>query len=42
MARKIIEKILTGISDKNMRFSELRTALVKLNFNEMERQKPVK
>lgn len=34
MARKVIEKILTGISDKNIRFNELRTALLKLNFIE--------
>ena len=34
MARKVIEKILTGLSDKNIRFNELRSALVKLNFSE--------
>ena len=34
MARKVIEKILTGLSDKNIRFNELRTVLGKLKFNE--------
>ena len=34
MAHKVIEKILTGLSDKNIRFNELRTVLVKLNFSE--------
>ena len=31
---KIIEKILSGISDKNIRFSELRNIIVKLGFDE--------
>ncbi len=34
MAHKVIEKILTGLSDNNIRFSKLRSALIKLNFSE--------
>jgi hypothetical protein len=34
LSKNIIEKILTGISDKNIRFDELRTVLTKLGFNE--------
>ncbi len=32
--KKILEKILSGISDKNIRFDELRSALIRLGFDE--------
>lgn len=31
---KFLEKLLSGISDKNIEFDELRRLLLKLNFNE--------
>ncbi len=34
MVQKTIEKILTGISDKNIRFDELRRVLLSLGFDE--------
>jgi predicted RNA binding protein YcfA (HicA-like mRNA interferase family) len=34
LSQKIIEKILTGISDKNIRFDELRKVLLNLGFEE--------
>jgi predicted RNA binding protein YcfA (HicA-like mRNA interferase family) len=34
LVQKIIEKILTGISDKNIRFDELRRVLLSLGFDE--------
>jgi len=32
--RKILEKVLTGLSDKNVRFSELRNLVLSLGFDE--------
>jgi len=34
MDRKILEKVLTGLSDKNIRFSELRNLVLSLGFDE--------
>jgi predicted RNA binding protein YcfA (HicA-like mRNA interferase family) len=34
LSKKALEKILTGISDKNIKFSELRETLMKLGFAE--------
>jgi predicted RNA binding protein YcfA (HicA-like mRNA interferase family) len=34
LSQKTIEKILTGISDKNIRFDELRKVLLNLGFEE--------
>ncbi|MBI5598941.1 MAG: type II toxin-antitoxin system HicA family toxin [Deltaproteobacteria bacterium] len=34
MAQKIIEKILTGLSDRNIRFDDLRRVLARLGFDE--------
>lgn len=34
MDKKVLEKILTGLSDKNIRFSELRNLILSLGFDE--------
>jgi len=34
MDKGILEKILTGLSDKNIRFSELRSLVLSLGFDE--------
>ena len=34
MDRKILEKVLTGLSDKNIRFSELRNLVLSSGFDE--------
>ena len=34
MDRKVLNKILSGISDKNIRFSDLRKVLLNLGFKE--------
>ena len=34
MGKKILEKIISGISDKNIRFNELRNTLIRLGFDE--------
>ena len=34
MDKKILEKVLTGLSDKNIRFSELRNLVLSLGFDE--------
>lgn len=34
MDKGILEKVLTGLSDKNIRFSELRNLILSLGFNE--------
>jgi len=34
MDKGILEKILTGLSDKNIRFSELRNLVLSLGFDE--------
>jgi hypothetical protein len=34
MDKKILEKVLTGLSDKNIRFSELRSLVSSLGFDE--------
>lgn len=34
MSRKVLEKILRGLSDKNIKFGELRETLLKLGFIE--------
>ena len=34
MDKEILEKILTGLSDKNIRFSELRNLVLSLGFDE--------
>jgi len=34
LSEKTIEKILSGISDKNIRFSDLREILIKFGFTE--------
>ncbi|MBI3399102.1 MAG: type II toxin-antitoxin system HicA family toxin [Deltaproteobacteria bacterium] len=34
MEKKILEKIISGISDKNIRFNELRNTLTRLGFDE--------
>jgi len=34
MDKRILEKVLTGLSDKNIRFSELRNLVLSLGFDE--------
>ncbi|MBA7502790.1 hypothetical protein ES706_01384 [subsurface metagenome] len=34
MDKRILDKVLTGLSDKNIRFSELRNLILSLGFNE--------
>ena len=34
MDKKILEKILSGLSDKNIRFQDLRKLLIRLGFSE--------
>mgnify|MGYP001046823719 CR=1 FL=1 len=34
MGKQILEKVLTGLSDKNIRFSELRKLILNLGFDE--------
>jgi len=34
MDKEILEKVLTGLSDKNIRFSELRNLVLSLGFDE--------
>ncbi len=34
MDKGILEKVLTGLSDKNIRFSELRNLVLSLGFDE--------
>ncbi len=34
MDRRILEKVLAGLSDKNIRFSELRNLVLSLGFDE--------
>jgi len=34
MDKRILDKVLAGLSDKNIRFSELRNLILSLGFNE--------
>lgn len=34
MEKRILDKVLTGLSDKNIRFSELRNLILSLGFDE--------
>jgi hypothetical protein len=34
MDKRVLEKVLTGLSDKNIRFSELRNLVLSLGFDE--------
>jgi hypothetical protein len=34
MDKKVLEKVLSGLSDKNVRFSELRSLILGLGFDE--------
>jgi hypothetical protein len=34
MDKRILEKVLTGLSDRNIRFSELRSLILSLGFDE--------
>jgi hypothetical protein len=34
MDKKILEKVLTGLSDKNIRFDDLRNLVLSLGFDE--------
>jgi len=34
MDKRILEKVLAGLSDKNIRFSDLRNLILSLDFNE--------
>jgi hypothetical protein len=34
MDKGVLEKVLTGLSDKNIRFNELRNLVLSLGFNE--------
>jgi len=34
MDKKVLEKVLSGLSDKNVRFSELRSLVLSLGFDE--------
>jgi len=34
MEKRILEKVLTGLSDRNIRFSELRNLILSLGFGE--------